>query len=366
LDFGFYLIFGALTLWILTFEIICLRGNRVIPVKAKINDFQLKHKRRNLNNPMPQNIVIVIIGPTGVGKTKVALALARKLATEIIHADSRQVYRYMDICTAKPGLAERRQVKHHLIDVVDPDQYFSAGRYRQLALQAIDDLITRGKTPLVEGGSGLYIRALVDGLFPGPGADKTYRRQLRELASQRGSDYLYRELKRVDPISATRLHSNDEVRIIRALEIYHNTGQSASHWYNQPMPASGYNFKLYGLNCPRPQLYEQIDRRVDNMLEEGLLEEVKRLLEMGYHRELTSMQSLGYRHMLAYLQGDYDLDQAVDLMKRDSRRYAKRQLTWFRRDRRIRWFDFSPGMDPAVMADKIWLDLRQDLLDDSN
>jgi tRNA dimethylallyltransferase len=294
-----------------------------------------------------------------VGKTGVAQVLAQRLATEIIQADSRQVYRYMDIGTAKPGTAERRRVKRHLIDVVDPDEYFSAGSYRRLALQAIDGLIAQGKIPLVEGGSGLYIRALVDGLFPGPGADNAYRQQLKKLAGQRGSHYLHQELARVDPLSAARLHPHDEVRIIRALEVYQHTGRPISHWHTQPALSSDYHFRIYGLSCPRPQLYERINQRVERMLEEGLLKEVEGLLEMGYHAGLNSMQGLGYRHMLAYLRGDSDLVQAVGLMKRDTRRYAKRQLTWFRSDTRICWLDFPPGMEAEAMAEKIWLKLKR-------
>jgi tRNA dimethylallyltransferase len=307
---------------------------------------------------MKQKSVIVLVGPTGIGKTKVAQALAKKLSAEIIHADSRQIYRYMDICTAKPGFAERKQIKHHLIDVVNPDQCFSAGLFRNLALTAIEEILAKGKIPVVEGGTGLYIRALMDGLFSGPGADHTYRKQLKALAGKQDNDYLYRELTRVDPISAARLHPKDEIRIIRALEIYHQTGQPASYWHTKPSPASLYEYKIYGLNCPREQLYERINRRVERMFEAGLLEEVKHLLDMGYKKEMNSMQSLGYRHILAYLRGDYDLKQALSLMKRDTRRYAKRQLTWFRRDSRIFWFDLSLETAIEEIIDKICQDTQ--------
>ncbi len=306
---------------------------------------------------MNKKQVIVIAGPTGVGKTRVAQVLAQQLNTEIIQADSRQVYRYMDIGTAKPEAALCHQVKRHLIDVVEPDQRFSAGRYRKLVIPVIEGLIAKGKIPVVEGGSGLYIRALVDGLFSGPGADRAYRQKLKESARGQDSNYLHDKLKRVDPICAGRLHPHDEFRIIRALEVYHNTGRPISDWHTQPNPAAEYDFKLYGLVCPRPQLYEQIELRVDEMLAAGLLEEVQGLLEMGYHRELNSMQGLGYRQMLSYLEGDCDLTGAVASMKQDTRRFAKRQLTWFRKDTRICWFDYPTAMDAITIAEKIILKL---------
>ncbi len=294
-----------------------------------------------------------------MGKTEVSQALARKLDTEIIQADSRQVYRYMDIGTAKPPPALCRLVKRHLIDVVNPDEHFSAGRYRRLALPVLESLIAEGKPPVVEGGSGLYIRALVDGLFEGPAADKSYRKKLKSLAKERGVSYLYQELERVDPAGAERLHPNDCVRIIRALEVYHNTGKSISDWHTKAPPSSGFSFRMYGLSCPRPQLYERINCRVDEMLKEGLLKEVEGLLDLGYHSELNSMQGLGYKHMSAYLRGDCDMASAVSLMKRDTRRYAKRQLTWFRADNRICWLDFPAGMDAERVADKIYFELEQ-------
>jgi tRNA dimethylallyltransferase len=307
---------------------------------------------------MDKKQVIVIVGPTGVGKTKVAQALAQKLDTEIIQADSRQVYRHMDIGTAKPEAALCHQVRRHLIDIVEPDQYFSAGRYRELAMQLIEDIIARGKLPVVEGGSGLYVRALIDGLFSDPSADNTYRQKLKASAKGQGSNYLHEQLKQLDPLAAKRLHPHDEFRIIRALEIYHNTGKPISHWHTQATSPAKYDFKLYGLTCARPVLYERINRRVDEMLERGLLDEVRRLLSLGYHRELNSMQGLGYRHMLVYLEANGDLALAVSLMKRDTRRYAKRQLTWFRKDARICWLDYSPAEKAMTMAGKIMLNYQ--------
>ncbi len=283
----------------------------------------------------------VIVGPTGAGKSDVAAELAHRLGGEIVHADSRQVYRYMDIGTAKPDMSARAGVPHHLLDVVDPDQPFSVGDYRKLALAALSDILNRGKIPVIEGGSGLYIRAVIDGLFEGPGKNPEIRQQLKNLAQEKGLDYLYHLLEQADPQTAARLHPHDSVRIIRALEVYELTGQPISQWQTQPPPALPYQFIQFGLDLPRQELYKRLDLRAERMLEAGLLEEVKGILARGYNPDLPAMQGIGYSHMWAYLRGEYVLAETLILMQRDTRRYAKRQCTWFRKDRRIRWLDIN-------------------------
>ncbi len=302
---------------------------------------------------MNKKQVIVIVGPTGIGKTSLAQNLAGRLDTQIIHADSRQVYRYMDVGTAKPDMAAQNAVKHHLIDVVAPDECFSAGMYRTMALRAIEDIINMRRIPIIEGGTGLYIRALLEGLFSAPAADRDYRDHLMELSAQKEGDYLYNELEQIDPKTAERLHPNDQIRIIRALEVYHLTGHPISVLHKRCLPEPKYDFRLFGLNCKRELLYERINKRVLKMMENGLLDEVRKLLDMGYNKGHISMQGLGYRHMLDYLDGVYQLDMAVSLLQRDTRRYAKRQLTWFRKNPDIRWFDFSNSGKGDKIADKM-------------
>ena len=285
--------------------------------------------------------LLVILGPTGIGKSALAQQLALILDSAVIHADSRQVYKHMDIGTAKPSPAMRRQLPHYLLDVVEPDEPFNAGRYRELASPLIETLWRcQGKLPIVEGGSGLYIKALVDGLFEGPAADERIRRRLKKLAQEKGAAYLHRQLSEVDPASAARLHPNDTPRLIRALEVLELTGKPLSLLQGR-IPPSPYTPIFFGLNTERRLLYRWIEERVQKMLQQGLLEEVEWLLARGYEENLSSMRGLGYKQVAGYLRGEYGLEQALYLLKRDTRRYAKRQLTWFRRDERIRWLEVS-------------------------
>jgi tRNA dimethylallyltransferase len=249
-----------------------------------------------------------------VGKTRLAVQLARELNSEIIHADSRQVYRGMDIGTAKPSREELAAVPHHMLDVVNPD----------------------GKTPVVEGGTGLYIRALTDGIFDGPGADYSLREQLEKEADQKGLDVLYIRLQHLDPESALRIQAADRMRIIRSLEVVESTGKPISAW-QQETSRPPYNTLRFGLSIPRPKLYKRIEQRVDRMIERGLVDEVKRLLARGYSEDLNSMQGLGYKQTVLYLKGRIPFDETINLIKRDTRRFAKRQLTWFKKDNRINW-----------------------------
>ncbi len=291
--------------------------------------------------------LIVIAGPTGAGKTGLAVRLARAHGGEIISADSMQVYRHMDIGTAKPTLAERRRIRHHLIDVVDPDEPFSAARFVRHARIIIRDLHLSKKPVFVVGGTGLYIRALLGGLFDGPDANEDLRAFYRAEQARHGKAYLHEKLKRVDAKAAARIQPNDTVRIIRALEVLEASGQSitekqAAHRFED----RPYEAMRIGLAPGRDELYAGIDRRADRMIEEGLVEEVQDLLDRGYGEALKPMQSLGYRHMVRHLGGDFDLSEALRLLKRDTRRYAKRQMTWFGTDRDMTWF--HPGDGDAL------------------
>lgn len=287
-------------------------------------------------------MLLCILGPTAVGKTEIAIAVAQRLNAEIVSADSRQIYRYMDIGTAKPTPCQQAQVRHHLVDVVDPDERFSVADYQRAADNAIGDIQSRGKRAMLVGGAGLYFRAIVDGLFDGPNADPAFRGGLRAEAQKFGAEVLHRRLSRVDPESASRIHPNDLTRVIRALEVYEKTGKVISDLQKEWIRTSPrYSFVAFGINRERQELYQRIEARVDKMLESGLLEEIQRLIARGYDKNLPAMQGFGYKELIDYLDGKYDWDTAVNLLKRNTRRYAKRQLTWFRNDPRIKWINLS-------------------------
>ncbi len=293
--------------------------------------------------------VIVLCGPTAAGKTTVGIRLARELDGEIVSADALQVYRRMDIGTAKPTAAERALVPHHLIDVVEPDQPFDAARYVALARPAVEDILRRGKVPLVVGGTGLYIRALLHGLFPAPAVDPTVRVRLAAELTARGVEAMHARLAQCDPEAARRLHPRDSARILRALEVFAATGRPISALQRAHRFAdSPYVSRILGLRLERSVLYARIDRRVEEMLAAGLEEEVRGLLAAGFSPALKAMQALGYRHIAAWLEGSLSREEAVRTMKRDTRRYAKRQMTWFRATPGIRWF--SPEDPPAILA----------------
>lgn len=280
-----------------------------------------------------------MVGPTAVGKTAMALALAERFSCEIVGADSMQVYRHMDIGTAKPTMAERARVRHHLIDVVDPDQQYQAARYAAEAFQACLDITVRGRVPLVVGGTGLYIHALINGVFDMPLVEDEVRAGLRARLADEGRGVLHHELRQVDPVSAARIHANDSQRLLRALEIFLTTGIPWSrHLAEQEKQQKIRKVLKIGLTCDRETLYARINQRVAWMMEAGLLEEVRQLLALGYDGQLNAMQSLGYRHMVNYIEGCWPFDQAVELLAQDTRRYAKRQLTWFGRDPGIHWY----------------------------
>ncbi len=300
--------------------------------------------------------LIIIPGPTGVGKTEIAVKLAGEYGGEIISADSMQVYRYMDIGTAKPTPDERSLVRHHLIDVVDPDEVFDAAIFVDMARKIIAALNRKGKNIFVVGGTGLYIDALIGGLFDGPGADSDLRSSYREDLKRYGSGYLYEKLREKDEAAAGRIHPNDVFRIIRALEVLELSGESiVKKQINHNFGDNIYDCLKMGLMIDRDQLYERIDKRVEKMMANGFVNEVKELMERGYNETLKPMQTFGYRHIVNYIKDIYDVKEAVRLIKRDTRHYAKRQLTWFRADKDIEWF--APSDIDAVRA-KIEIFLR--------
>jgi tRNA dimethylallyltransferase len=298
-----------------------------------------------MNDPAAEKLsstpsTLFLVGPTGVGKTEASLWLAKKIDAEIVSADSMLVYRGMDIATAKPTPHQQAEVPHHLIDVVEPTEDFSVGKYRNLAKAAIEDIHRRERIALVCGGTGLYVRSLVDGLFEGPQADWELRRELSEEAEREGPEALHRRLTEVDPETAEKLSPQDVRRVIRALEVHQKARRPMSEFqrqwrHRQPGPV------LFGLTMGRAALYDRLEKRVDEMFQRGLVEETERLLERGLRNNRTAMQAIGYKEVIGYLDGHYSLDEAKRLLKRNTRRYAKRQLTWFRKDDRIRWYSYD-------------------------
>ena len=282
----------------------------------------------------------LFIGPTAVGKTEVLIEVLQGMQAEIISADSRQIYRFMDIGTAKPDPEQLRAVKHHLVDCVHPDHPIDAADYARMARQVIDDVIARGRFPVVSGGSGLYIKALLEGFFEGPGADAGIRRNLIEQEKAEGRGTLHERLARLDPDSAARIHPHDLLRTVRALEVYEQTGVPLSCWHRE-----GENLKLehssflIGLYRTREDLYRRIDERVDEMMERGLEKEVRSLIERGYSNHLAALSTVGYREMTALIEGRIDRQEAVSRMKRNTRQYAKRQMTWFNKMELVLWVD---------------------------
>lgn len=285
--------------------------------------------------------LIVVAGPTASGKTRLAIDIAKSVNGEIVNADSMQIYKYMNIGSAKPTLEEQSEAKHHLIDFLEPDEEFSVANYTELAHKVIAEISSRGKIPIMCGGTGLYINSVVNDITFGEiETDYKLREELNELAKQHGSQYLLDILKEFDPVSAQRLHPGNLRRIVRAIEFYRTTGIPISeHQEMTKQKESRYEPLMLCVKWDREVLYDRINKRVDIMLNDGLLDEVKRLMEMGYTKELNSMKGIGYKEIIDYFEGNMSLEDTVNLIKQSSRRYAKRQLTWFRRDKRIHWLD---------------------------
>ncbi len=293
--------------------------------------------------------LVVLVGPTAIGKSRIAVEVAQALGTEILTADSTQVYRGMNIGTDTPSEEDRQRVTHRLIDLVEPDEPFNAGEFRRRALQEISRLYEKGRLPLVAGGTGLYVRALLNGLWAGPPGDRALRRKLEEEARVRGGESMYQELSRVDPATARRLHLRDTVKVLRALEVYRQTGVRLSRAHEEHRKrAKPFRALVLGLTMDRVLLYQRIDHRVDVELAKGLVDETRTLLAKGYSRNLVSMKSLGYRQMAGYLEGECAFDEAVRRLKRDTRRFAKRQMTWFRKEPGLTWVEVDP--DESVQS----------------
>lgn len=285
--------------------------------------------------------LIILTGPTAVGKTKTSIGLAKALNGEIISADSMQVYKYMDIGSAKIRPEEMQGVKHYLVDELEPDEEFHVVRFQQMAKKAMEEIYEKGKIPIVVGGTGFYIQALLYDIdFTESNEDTEYRHELEQLAKDKGAEYLHDMLREADPVSADTIHANNVKRVIRALEFYHQTGAKISEHNEQERgKESPYEFCYFVLNDDRAHLYERINLRIDQMLEEGLVDEVRALKDKGYTRDMVSMQGLGYKEILDYLNGECTLEEAIYILKRDTRHFAKRQLTWFRRERDVIWID---------------------------
>ena len=295
--------------------------------------------------------VIVIIGPTASGKTKISIELAKRINGEIISADSMQIYKYMDIGTAKASAEEMDGIKHYLIDEVYPDEEFSVARFKELAQKYIDEILKKGKIPIVVGGTGLYIDSLIYNInFSETVCDWSFREQLKKEAEEKGNEYLHNMLREVDPKAAEKIHPNNVKRVIRALEVHKFSGVKISQQQEESRKEPPkYNFIIFGLRMNRDTLYERINRRVDKMLEMGLVDEVRHLVELGYDKSTIAMQGLGYKEILAYLRGEITLDEAIYILKRDTRHYAKRQITWFKRIEGVNWIDIDTlSTDEAI------------------
>lgn len=313
---------------------------------------------KQTQNPKPktQNRIVFLVGPTAVGKSETAGYLAQKLDAEIISCDSMQVYKGMDIVTSKPSLVLREKIPHYLINIVSPTREYNVFRYRKAAIKKLKEIINKGKAPLFVGGTGLYMSILLDGIFKLRAKDNAIRRQLyREVESQ-GGHYLYQRLKEVDAQAALRIHPHDTKRIIRALEVFRTSGKPISELQKQRQGLRGeYDLKIFCLNMERSSLYQRIEERVEEMFAQGLLSEVKEILKSRLSK--TAASCIGIKEIKGYLDGRYDLPEAKQLMKRNTRLYAKRQLTWFRKDRRIKWIEVGDKERAEEVAKRIWREL---------
>lgn len=297
--------------------------------------------------------VITIVGPTCSGKTDLAIELAIKLKSEIISADSRQIYKYLNIGTAKPTTNQLKKVKHYFIDELNLDIEFNVSKFEIEALKIIDKIFLQGKIPIVVGGSGLYIKALIDGIFNTVDVDIEYRNYLKNQREKFGNEFLYEELKKVDSITAEKLHPQNWKRIIRALEVYKLTGVPIWQWQKNYNREIDLNFIQFGLEWDRNILYENINNRVERMIENGLIDEVKNILGMGYSSKLNSLNTVGYKEIISFLNNELTLEKAIELIKRNTRRFAKRQLTWFKKDKRITWLKINSFDEISFLSEKI-------------
>ncbi|MFH0989714.1 MAG: tRNA (adenosine(37)-N6)-dimethylallyltransferase MiaA [bacterium] len=297
--------------------------------------------------------ILAIVGPTASGKTTVSLDLARKLDGEIISADSRQIYKGLSIGTAKPSPEQLRQVKHYFIDLLEPDQEYNAGQYGTDARNLLETMVTRKRIPIVVGGSGLYVKALLDGLFDGPGKDPEIRFKLEQQLQETGLQGLFELLKQVDPVTASQMKEIKSRQVIRALEVYYSSGKSLSLYHAEQNRLFPHRFLQVALLWDRQVLYDRINRRVEFMIEQGFVKEVSALLAKGYGKNLNALNTVGYKEIIDHLDGKISLEEAVERTKRNSRRFAKRQLTWFNADQRIHWLTMSEGEDMQSIVSQV-------------
>ena len=298
----------------------------------------------------PARQLVAIVGPTASGKSELALLLAERHAGEIVNCDSLQMYKYFDLGTAKPSRAERERISHHFIDVLEPTKQFAAGEYMRQARARLDEVSARGRLPIVVGGTGFYLRALIDGLFAGPGRDPELRSRLARRGEQRGSPYLHRLLRRLDAVTAANIHPNDSPKLIRAIELCLLSRRPASQLFREGRSAlEGYKVLKIGLNPPRDALYEKINQRTRQMFEQGLVQEVQSILDRGYAASVPPLGSHGYRQAVDYLQGRISLDEAIYHAETRTRQYAKRQMTWFRKEEGVGWFN-GFGSSPEIQS----------------
>ena len=313
--------------------------------------------------------LVILAGPTAVGKTELSIRLAKRINGAIISADSMQVYKYMDIGSAKIMPDEMEGVKHYLIDELDPSDEFNIVRFQQMAKDALKEIYANGQIPIVAGGTGFYIQALLyDLVFTHQDSDEAFRKEMADYAAEYGAEALHEKLKEIDPVSYKTIHANNTKRVIRALEYYRMTGQPISaHNEQEHQKVSPYNFAYFVLTDDRKHLYDRIDYRVDLMMKKGLVDEVKNLYDMGYHKDMVSMQGLGYKELLSYLDGECSLEEAVYIIKRETRHFAKRQLTWFRRERDVIWLDKSAYQynDQRILTDMCRMLQEKGICDES-
>ena len=313
--------------------------------------------------------LVILAGPTAVGKTELSIRLAKRINGAIISADSMQVYKYMDMGSAKIMPAEMEGVKHYLIDELDPSDEFNIVRFQQMAKDALKEIYANGQIPIVAGGTGFYIQALLYDIdFTHQDSDEAFRKEMADYAAEYGAEALHEKLKEIDPVSYKTIHANNTKRVIRALEYYRMTGQPIStHNEQEHQKVSPYNFAYFILTDDRKHLYDRIDYRVDLMMKKGLVDEVKNLYDMGYHKDMVSMQGLGYKELLSYLDGECSLEEAVYIIKRETRHFAKRQLTWFRRERDVIWLDKSAYQynDQRILTDMCRMLQEKGICDES-
>lgn len=313
--------------------------------------------------------LVILAGPTAVGKTELSIRLAKRINGAIISADSMQVYKYMDIGSAKIMPDEMEGVKHYLIDELDPSDEFNIVRFQQMAKDALKEIYANGQIPIVAGGTGFYIQALLYDIdFIHQDSDEAFRKEMADYAAEYGAEALHEKLKEIDPVSYKTIHANNTKRVIRALEYYRMTGQPISaHNEQEHQKVSPYNFAYFVLTDDRKHLYDRIDYRVDLMMKKGLVDEVKNLYDMGYHKDMVSMQGLGYKELLSYLDGECSLEEAVYIIKRETRHFAKRQLTWFRRERDVIWLDKSAYQynDQRILTDMCRMLQEKGICDES-